>query len=333
MTCAAPAQLRNPAERLHVFLDFKPPADDFLADTIDGLSRPQKTMRPKYFYDERGSALFEAICETPEYYPTRTELGILADFGDEIAVLAGPRAAIVEPGAGAAQKVRLLLDRLENPALYLAIDINRAHVIAAAEDLARERPDLRVGAAHADFTRPMMLPGSLYEGAVRRIVFFPGSTIGNFRRPAALGILSAARGLLRRGDLLVIGVDLVKDVDVLEAAYNDAGGVTAAFNLNLLERINRELDGDIDIDKFEHQAGWNAGERRIEMRLFARRDLAFKVAGRRFTMSAGESIYTEDSHKYDLEGFRRLCAEAGFARLALWTDPRRLFSVQAFEAA
>jgi dimethylhistidine N-methyltransferase len=327
------SHVRDSAARLHVFLDFEPPADDFLADALDGLSRRQKVMRPKYFYDERGSALFEAICETPEYYPTRTELRILADYGDEIAALAGPRAAIVEPGAGAAVKVRALLDRLADPALYLAIDISREHVIAAAQDLARERPGLRVGAAHADFTQPMRLPASLYEGSVRRMVFFPGSTIGNFRRPAALSILAAARGLLRRGDLLVIGVDLVKDQVTLEAAYNDADGVTAAFNLNLLARINRELRGDIHLDDFEHRAHWNPAERRIEMHLYARRDLEFTVAGRRFAMSQGESIYTEDSHKYDPESFRRLCVEAGFERLTYWTDEDRLFSVQAFEAA
>lgn len=324
---------RESAAPLHVFLDFEPPPDDFRADTLDGLSQPQKVMRPKYFYDERGSVLFEAICEAPEYYPTRTELKILTDYGDEIAALAGPRAAIVEPGAGAAVKVRTLLDRLDDPSLYLAMDISREHVIAAAEDLARERPELRVGAAHADFTHPMVLPASIYQGSARRMVFFPGSTIGNFRRPAALAILAAARSLLRRGDLLVIGVDLVKDVDTLEAAYNDAGGVTAAFNLNLLDRINRELEGDVPVDKFEHAAHWNPEQSRIEMHLYATQDVEFTTAGRRFTMSAGESIYTEDSHKYAPETFRRLCAEAGFAPRALWIDEDGLFSVQAFEAA
>ncbi len=333
MTYADVANRPRVAERLHVFLDFEPPADDFRADTLEGLSQPQKVMRPKYFYDERGSALFEAICELPEYYPTRTEIEILRSRGDEIAALAGPETAVVELGAGAAVKIRTLLDRLEDPALYLALDISRDHVIAAAADLARAYPRLRVGAAHADFTEPLALPDELYDGARRRMVFFPGSTIGNFRPEAALRILKTARGLLRRGDLLVIGADLVKDKAVLEAAYNDAQGVTAAFNLNLLERMNRELDGDIDPAAFEHRARWNAGDRRVEMHLHARRDVDFTVAGRRFTMVAGESIYTEDSHKYDPAGFKRLCAEAGFERLALWTDRRDLFSVQAFEAA
>jgi dimethylhistidine N-methyltransferase len=332
MTYAEVARLPRAAETLHVFFDFEPPADDFRADALHGLSRPQKVLKPKYFYDERGSELFEAICALPEYYVTRAELEILEAHGDDIARLAGPRAAVVELGAGAAVKIRTLLDRLTDPACYLAIDISREHVVAAAAALAEDHPDLRVGAAHADFTQPMKLPSSLYEGSRRRVVFFPGSTIGNFRRPAALAILRTARGLLRPGDLFVIGVDLVKDPDVLEAAYNDAGGVTAAFNLNLLERLNRELDGDIDIDQFEHRAWWNPAERRIEMHLVAREDLSFTVADRQFEMTAGETIYTEDSHKYDAEGIKALCAEAGFGRRALWTDAQGWFSVQAFEA-
>jgi dimethylhistidine N-methyltransferase len=320
------------AQSLYAFLDFEPPADDFRADTLEGLSRRQKTLRPKYFYDERGSELFEAICAAPEYYVPEAELEILAARGEEIAALAGPRAAVVELGAGAAVKIRTLLDRLEDPALYLALDISREHVIAAVAALAADHPGLRVGAAHADFTRPLVLPEAIYRGAARRVVFFPGSTIGNFRRTAALEILKATRGLLRPGDLLLIGVDLVKDPAVLEAAYNDAGGATAAFNLNLLTRINRELDGDIDVDQFVHRAHWNAEARRIEMHLVAREDLTFSVCGARFEMTAGETIYTEDSHKYDADGFQSLAADAAFARRALWTDKAGRFSVQAFEA-
>ncbi len=321
------------AAKLHVFLDFEPPADDFRADAIAGLSQPQKVMRPKYFYDERGSVLFEEICELPEYYLTRAELQILKARGPEIAALAGPRAAVVELGAGAAVKVRTLLKNLRDPALYLALDISREHVIAAATALAIEHPDVQVGAAHADFTEPLLLPEQLYAGAQRRVVFFPGSTIGNFRPAAALKILKTARRLIRPGDLLVIGVDLVKDPGVLEAAYSDAAGVTAAFNLNLLTRLNRELDGDIDVEAFEHRAHWNAQDRRIEMHLVARRSMSFGVAGRRFVMAGGETIYTEDSHKYDADGFEGLCAHAGFIRRAFWTDDLGQFSVQAFEAA
>jgi dimethylhistidine N-methyltransferase len=332
MTFTDLAEAPAGAQSLHAFFDFEPPADDFRSDTLEGLSRRQKTLRPKYFYDARGSALFETICAAPEYYIPAAELEILVENGGAIAALAGPRAAIVELGAGAAVKIRTLLDRLEDPALYLAVDISREHVIAAAAALAADHPKLRIGAAHADFTRPFVFPESIYRGAARRLVFFPGSTIGNFRRTAALGILKTARGLIRRGDLLLIGIDLVKDPRVLEAAYNDAGGVTAAFNLNLLARINRELEGDIDVAQFAHRARWNPEAKRIEMHLVAREDLTYSVAGARFEMTAGETIYTEDSHKYDAEGFRTLAGEAGFTRRALWTDAADRFSVQAFEA-
>jgi dimethylhistidine N-methyltransferase len=332
MTFTDVAEAPPGAEKLFAFLNFEPPADDFRADALEGMSRRQKTLRPKYFYDERGSALFEDICDAPEYYIPEAELEILAARGEEIAKLAGPRAAIVELGAGAAVKIRTLLDPLEEPALYLAIDISREHVVAAAAALAADHSDLRIGAAHADFTHPLVLPDEIYRSTARRVVFFPGSTIGNFRRTAARGILETARGLLRVGDLMIIGVDLVKDPRVLEAAYNDAGGATAAFNLNLLTRINRELEGDIDVDQFAHRAHWNAEARRVEMHLVAREDMTFSVAGARFEMTAGETIYTEDSHKYDEAGFKTLAAEAGFARKAFWTDSRGRFSVQAFEA-
>jgi dimethylhistidine N-methyltransferase len=332
MSFAALARAPRGAERLAFFLDLKPPADDFRADALEGLSRPQKTLRPKYFYDEPGSALFERICATPEYYLTRAELEILRERGSEIAALAGPRAAVIELGAGASVKIRTLLRALEDPALYLALDISREHLLAAASRLAVEYPSLRVGAAHADFTAPLVLPERIYEGAGRRVAFFPGSTIGNFRPPAAVSLLKTIRSLLRRGDLLVIGVDLVKDPKILEGAYNDAGGVTAAFNLNLAARINRDLAGDIDLSKLAHRAVWNAAEHRVEMHLVAREPFVFHVAGRRFTMAAGETIYTEDSYKYDAEGFAKLAGEAGFGRRALWTDARGWFSVQAFGA-
>lgn len=325
----APAQ----ADALDFFIDYEPPASDFRADALAGLAQPQKTIPPKYFYDERGSQLFEDICEASEYYVTNAELEVLEARADAIARRAGPRAAVIELGAGAAVKIRTLLDHLEDPALYLPIDISGDHLIAAANDLASDHPDLRVGAVHADFTQELHLPETLYADSEKRIVFFPGSTIGNFEPNAALQLLKTARGLIRPGDLLVIGVDLKKDRAILEAAYDDAGGVTAAFNKNLLNRINAELDGDIGVDAFRHCARWNAEKGRVEMHLVAKRDLAFTVAGRRFTMEAGETIHTENSHKFTVDEFAAIARQAGFAQRDAWTDAAERFSVQVFEAA
>jgi len=320
------------AGSLDFFLDFEPPESDFRTDVLEGLSRSEKAIPPKYYYDERGSQLFEDICATPEYYVTRTEIGILTEHARDIAELAGPRAAVVELGAGAAVKIRTLLDALESPELYLALDISGDFVVAATTALAAHYPDMRMGAAHADFTHAFTLPDDIYGDAERRLVFFPGSTIGNFEPPEALEILQAAHDAIRTGDLLVIGVDLKKDRAVLEAAYDDAGGVTAAFNHNLLARMNRELGGDLDPNRFDYRARWNPDLGRVEMHLVARTAHTFSVAGQAFSMRAGEAIHMENSHKYEIAEFQALAAQAKFTPVKAWTNEKNWFAVLVFQA-
>jgi len=286
-------------------------------DVLQGFAQTPKALSPKYFYDQRGSELFEAITRQPEYYPTRTEEGILAAAAGEIARLAGRDAALVELGSGASRKVRLLLEAM-HPAGYLGIDISREFLLSSTQRLAADYPWLDVSAACADFSRPMTLPDSL--DGLRPIAFFPGSSIGNFTPEEAGVFLRNLHRMLPATGGLLIGVDLIKDRARLDAAYNDAAGVTADFNLNLLERINRELWGNFDLSTFAHEAVWNARDSRIEMHL---RSLAFqtvRVAGHDFTFRRGETIHTENSHKYSRDAFMRLAAEAGWAIEAQWID-------------
>ena len=301
------------------------PLSEFGREVQAGLASRPRRISPKYFYDAAGSQLFDRICELPEYYPTRTELRILGECATEIAGQIGPGAEIVEFGAGSLTKVRLLLDALESPRRYLPIDISGEHLEAAAERLKADYPQLVVQPIAADYTMPLVLPAPL-PGAGKRVGFFPGSTIGNFEPDEALAFLQLAARMLRGGGLL-IGVDLVKDPDRLHAAYNDAQGVTAAFNLNLLRRANAELDTDFDVDGFAHAAFYNAPKQRIEMHLVSRRAQAVSLNGERFGFDEGETIHTEYSHKFTVEGLRALAVKAGFRPLAVWTDPERLFSV------
>ena len=296
----------------------------FLEDVLHGLSERQKTLPCKYFYDAQGSQLFDRICTLDEYYPTRTEHAILTERRYEIADLAGPGAALVELGSGSSVKVRILLDALDRPAAYIPIDISRAHLLAAAAGLAADHPGLSVVPVCADYTKPFPLPDA---AAGRRLGFFPGSTIGNFDPAEARTFLAGVAETLRPGAGLVIGVDLKKDRAILEAAYDDAEGVTAAFNLNLLRRINRELGGDFDLDGFAHEARWNETAGRIEMHLVSRSVQTARVGGRVFTFRAGESIHTENSHKYSLDGFHTLAKAAGWHPVKAWTDDGGLFSV------
>lgn len=307
--------------RLH---DLAPEQDDFLGAVLDGLGRPHKTLPCKFFYDETGSALFDAICDQPEYYPTRTELGILAAAASEIADLAGRGGALVEYGSGSSLKTRLLLDALV-PAIYMPIDISREHMLAACHTLAQDYPALHLMAVCADYTRPFRLPPTASQN--RRLAFFPGSSIGNFAPLEALRFLKQVAQQLSGGDGLLIGVDLKKDPAVLNAAYNDAAGVTAAFNLNLLTRCNRELDADFDLDGFAHRAFYNAAAGRVEMHIESQREQTATVAGHAFTFAAGETIHTENSYKYEPDEFQRLAGQAGFELQRTWTDPGRLFGV------
>ncbi|RZI77308.1 MAG: L-histidine N(alpha)-methyltransferase [Variovorax sp.] len=296
----------------------------FALDLLAGLARRPRSIPPKYFYDAEGSALFDRICELPEYYPTRTELRILKERAGEIAHHIGRGAEIVEFGAGSLTKVRLLLDALEAPQRYLPIDISGEHLESAAARLRADHPGLAVQPVVADYTQPFALPAVAPGG--RRVGFFPGSTLGNFNPEEALAFLRSAARMLEGGGLL-IGVDLIKDPALLHAAYNDAQGVTAAFNLNLLHRANTELGADFVPAHFTHAAFYNAPLQRIEMHLVSQRAQTVNVLGERFVFAEGETIHTENSHKFSIEGLRTLAAKAGFGIGPVWTDPERLFSV------
>jgi dimethylhistidine N-methyltransferase len=312
---------------LPAFHDLAPAEESFRDAALAGLSRRQKSLPCRFLYDARGSALFEAICDLPEYYLTRTEIRILEDRAGEIAQLMGPDAQLIEFGSGSSRKVRILLDALEEPAAYVAIDISREPLRQAAEALAAEFPQLAVVAVCADYTRPFDLPPLPARGDGRRVGFFPGSTIGNFRPEEAVDFLAGCRRVLGRDGGLLVGVDLKKDKAVLDAAYDDARGVTAAFNLNLLERMNRELGADFDLDRFAHDAAYDEGSGRVEIYIRSLADQIVTVAGRAIRFAAGERIHTEDSCKYALGEFQRLAAHAGFGAVRSWTDEDRLFSV------
>ncbi|MFZ2236515.1 MAG: L-histidine N(alpha)-methyltransferase [Dokdonella sp.] len=291
----------------------------------DGLRATPKSISPKYFYDERGSRLFDRICELPEYYPTRTEFSILEDNAADIAAQIGPRAEIIEFGAGSLTKVRVLLDALDQPLRFLPIDISGDHLESAAEDLRVDFPHIDVEPIAGDYTRKLDLPDRV-ANVGKRVGFFPGSTLGNFKPDEALGFLTRAASLLHGGGLL-LGVDLVKSPKRLHAAYNDAEGVTAQFNLNLLWRANRELGADFNLDAFEHYAFYNAPLQRIEMHLVSRRAQTVTIGDEQFLFGDGETLHTESSYKFTIEGLSRLATQAGFGEGICWTDSKRLFSV------
>ncbi|MEJ7928979.1 L-histidine N(alpha)-methyltransferase [Ramlibacter sp. AN1015] len=299
--------------------------DGFAHDLLQAFAERPREISPKYFYDAEGSRLFDRICELPEYYPTRTERAILETHAGEIAEVVGPGAEIVEFGAGSCEKVRLLLQALQRPLRFRPIDISAAHLEHAAAALRRDYPGLDVQPLAADYTQRLLLPAS--EPGVRRVGFFPGSTLGNFAAPQALGFLRTAAHVLRGGGML-LGVDLVKEPHLLHAAYNDAQGVTAAFNLNLLARANRELNTRFDLDAFAHAAFYNAPLRRIEMHLVSRRRQTIELEGQRFEMEEGETLHTENSHKFTLDGLRALAEQAGWRCGPAWLDRRRWFCVQ-----
>jgi dimethylhistidine N-methyltransferase len=308
------------------FLDLQPEAGSFLKDVIDGLSLQQKALPPKYFYDARGSALFDAICTLPEYYPTRTELSMLEASGGEMADRIGGGSAIVEYGSGSGRKTRLLIRALQ-PRAYVAIDISGEQLRNAAEELAREFPAVRVSAICGDYTRHLPLKPLAGIAVSKRVVFFPGSTIGNFTVAEALEFLQNARQVAGAGGAMLVGVDLEKDRRILDAAYNDAHGVTAQFNLNVLRRINAELGGDFNLDAFEHRAFYDSQQTRVEMHLVSLREQQVHIAGHAFRFSAGETIHTENSCKYSVAAFQDLARRAGFEPSHVWTDPQHLFSI------
>ena len=303
---------------------------EFKDAVLVGLSRRPRAIPAKYLYDARGSALFDAICELPEYYLTRVETDILRKRADDISVLAGPDCALVEFGSGSSVKSRLLIEAMRDLAAYVPIDISRHHLDATAAGLRRDYPSLRVEPICADYMNLAVLPTDL--ASTRRLLgFFPGSTIGNLEPAEATGFLRRARGLLGSGGALVLGIDLKKDPQRLHDAYNDAAGVTAEFILNLLRRMNRELDADFDLAGFEHEAFYNAAEGRIEIYIKSLRSQVATVAGRKFEFGVGERIHSEYSYKYDDAGIAALARSAGFRIARTWTDDARLFAVTYLE--
>ncbi|MBU8537724.1 L-histidine N(alpha)-methyltransferase [Falsiroseomonas tokyonensis] len=302
-----------------------------VADAIAGLSATRKTLPCKWLYDAEGTRLFEAITRLPEYYPTRTEVQILDQRGRDIAQAVGRGAAVVEFGPGDGAKAVQLLGALQAPAAYLPVDIAPEWLEDVAERVTGAFPHLPVRPVVADFTRPFDLPAHA-GGSAARLGFFSGSTIGNFEPEEAVAFLARARATLGPGSRMLLGADLVKEVAILEAAYDDSARVTAAFNLNLLARLNREAGADFELDGFAHAARWNPGRERIEMHLVARRPQRVRLGGRVFAFAAGESIHTESSHKYRPDRLRQLAEAAGWRQARIWTDPEEMFSVWLLEA-
>ena len=303
----------------------------FLDDVLAGLAAPRKAIPAKYFYDWRGSKLFEAICELPEYYPTRTEIAIMQRHVDEIVRVLGRDTQLVEYGSGASLKTRLLIERAR-PSLYVPIDISEPQLRNACMELAQLFPWLNINAVVADFTRPFKLPEFVGVPIRRKAVYFPGSTIGNFTPGEAREFLKGVHGLIGPGGMLVVGVDLKKEKRILDAAYDDARGVTAEFNLNLLARINRELGGDFQVQRFRHKAFYDPAKGWVEMHLESLYQQLVHIAGRRFEFKPGETIHTEISCKYTVTEFQDLARGARFHPEQVWTDPANLFAVHALMA-
>jgi dimethylhistidine N-methyltransferase len=316
----------TPTETLPL-VDQAPDTESFREAALEGLRKPQKQISSKFLYDERGSKLFDRICELDEYYPTRTEIGIMRDNIEAISAAIGPQVRLVELGSGSSMKTRILLDHLEDVAVYVPIDISRAHLVEAAEGIAEAYPGVPVQPLCADYTASFDLPEPP-QPASQTVVYYPGSTVGNFQPDEARHFLRRISDGIEDGAGLLIGVDLKKDVDVLEAAYNDAEGVTAAFNMNLLRRMNRELDATFDLDRFEHLSVWNEDKGCVESFLRSTDEQTVMVAGESFSFEAGETIHTEYSFKYTLDEFADLMADAGFSVEEVWTDDRSYFSVQ-----
>lgn len=311
------------------FHDLQPAPDDFHAAVIAGLSGETKRLSPKFFYDERGSQLFDAITRLPEYYPTRTEIDLLNRHREDIAQMLGDDGLLIELGSGSDAKMRVLLEAIQ-PIAYAPIDISHEPLRLAAGAIAQDHPELEVHAICADYSKPLELPG--FSDMRQRAVFFPGSNIGNFDPTEARALLRRIARLLGPDGKLLIGVDLKKAPARLHAAYNDTQGVTAEFNLNLLTRINRELDADFDVAAFRHEAVYNEKLGRVEMHLVAAVPQRVRIDGCCFEFQAGESIHTENSYKFSIEEFQTLAAQAGLTSMRVWQDDEALFSVHCLRA-
>jgi dimethylhistidine N-methyltransferase len=305
---------------------------DLLSDVIAGLTSDPRTLPCKYFYDERGAALFQKICELPEYYITRSEIDILDRHRAEIASQLGSNTELIGLGTGAGTKTRILIEALKQPAVYVPIDISEKQLRKSTARFQKIFPNLEILPVCADYLQPVVLPSPRHKAA-RNVVYFPGSTIGNFEPNEALEFLRRISNVSGRGGGLLIGVDLQKVQNVIEAAYNDKDGVTAQFNLNLLAHINRELGANFDLSQWEHDAIYNSEAGRIEMYLISATDQTVRIQDRQFHFRAGEKILTEHSYKHTPEGFIDLAGQAGFDFVKLWTDEARLFGVFYFVTA
>lgn len=300
---------------------------DEIDSLIAGLRQPQKTVSPKYFYDETGSRLFDDITQLPEYYLTDTELAIMETHVDEMTRLVGEQASLIEFGAGSGMKTRLLLEHMHAPAAYVPVDISEEHLLESQQSIQADFPNIEVIPVAADFLHPFDLP-SPRTMPRRNVVYFPGSTIGNFEYDDALELLRVMHTEAGEGGALLIGVDLQKDASVIDAAYNDSAGVTAAFNINMLRHLNREFGSNFDLDAFEHRATYKADEGRVVVELVSSKNQAVQVGDADIAFAEGESIITEYSHKHTLDGFAEMILAAGFCVARVWTDPQQWFSVQ-----
>jgi len=312
------------------FHDYQPSSASLISEVLEGLAATPKVLPPKLFYDDHGAQLFERICELPEYYLTRTEIAILERHAAEIAALIDDGSCLLELGSGAGVKVRLLLEHLR-PAMYVPIDISRRQLRSSAQALAADYDWLEVHPVCADYCQPLEL--DFFPEDARRLVFFPGSTLGNFDPHEAGVFLENIRALVGEGGSLLISIDLKKEVKRIEAAYDDAAGVTAAFNLNILARLQRDLDAEVNPNGFRHQAFYNCEAGRVEMHLISRRPQSVVVDGQEFRLDEGETIHTENSYKYSIEEFQDLARRAGYRAPRVWTDPETLFSVHLLQPA
>ena len=314
------------------FVDLQPETEDFLDAVLAGLALPQKAISPMFFYDAVGSKIFDNICEAPEYYVTRTEIALMGDIQAELNDLVAPGSIVVEYGCGSSLKIRALLSALKSPAEYLAIDISKSHLIATVKEIAADYSEIRVGAICADFSDALEWPRQATLDGAGRLAFFPGSTIGNQTPDEAIQFLTRVRHMVGDDGSLLIGVDLRKDIDVLNSAYNDVGGFTADFNLNLLHRMKSELGAEIDVSAFAHDAFYNEEVGRIEMHLVSQSEQILKINGKGFEFKKGETIHTENSYKYSIEGFVELAGEARFGAVKSWTDKQNFFSIHYLKA-
>ena len=321
----------NDETRAASFTDAQPDQGSFLRDALAGLGTMPKTLPSKYFYDARGSELFDRICELPEYYVTQAELVLLDEFSGQAAALIGDGASIIEYGTGSSEKIAVLLAALDRPAAFVGVDISSVALRRVAETMASNFPDLAVHAVCADFTQPFTLPAMSGQG--RRVVFFPGSSLGNFNPEQSVHFIANAARLIGPGGGMLFGIDLKKDAAILNAAYDDAAGVTAEFNLNMLRRLNRECGADFDVDAFSHRAFYNADAGRVEMHLVSRRAQSISLGEQTITFAEDETIHTENSYKYSVPEFQNLARRAGCEAMRSWTDAKSLFSLHYLSVA